>query len=384
MSDQSALPRILLVGATGYIGGTVLHHLITGPDALPSAHTVTLLVRGDDRANKLKQAYGDRVQPILFSSLDDTGPVEEIASQHDIVINAGTGFHPASAVAMVRGLAKGGRQDSKAGHQPWMIHTSGNSNICDAPLTGESHPDRWFTDADPVRVYEFEKAEDERRPYPQRTTELAVLDTDEELGVRAIALQLPDIIGEGSGLFNTSPGVTPLMMQYVLEKGHGFQLGDGTGHVGIVQIDDLADLYVLLVTRILAGRDADLPHGREGILFPCVGLVNWVDMSWGCVEAAFKRGVLPREGGPPTKEVRKIELDDFVAFMSGGLENPLMRHIAEIFAAHWNTVGTAAKKLGWKQTHGLEAMEDDYEAELTAALEGRRQPSLMSTTAQGK
>lgn len=334
---------------------------------------------------RLKETYGNRVQPSLFNNLDDTDAVEEIASQHDIVINAGTGFHAASAVAMVRGLSKRRRQESRsAGQQPWMIHTSGTSNISDSPLTGDSHPDRWFDDADPLKTYEFEKHEEARSPYAQRTTELAVLDTGEETGVKTMSLQLPGILGEGRGLFSTNPEVIQLLMRYVLEHGYGFQLGDGTGQIGIVQVDDVANLYVLLVKRIMDGRDRELPHGRTGIIFPCAGVAKWVDMSWGCVEAAFKRGVLPKEGGPQAKEVRKIELDELAASLSEGSEaSPLIRQIASKFAAHWNAVGTTAKQLGWKQIHGLEALQSDYEEELTAMLEGRRQSHLTAMTAEG-
>lgn len=352
----------------------MLHRLIAGPDALPSEHTVTLLVRGEDRVNKLKQAYGDRVQPILFNTLDDTAAIEEVASQHDLIINAGTGFHTAGAVAMIRGLSKR-RQDN--GYQPWMIHTSGCSNVGDAPLSGQSHPDRWFDDADALNIYEFEKAEDAIRPYAQRTTALAVIDAGEETNVKTISLQPPNIVGEGSGLFGTSPSITQVFVRYVLEQGYGFQLGDGSGQLGFVHVEDLADLYVLLVRRIVEGRGEELPHGKQGIIFPCVGMTTWVDMSWGCLEAAFKKGLLPKEGGPQKKEVRKIDLDELVA---AGVP----RQIAVYFSAHCNTVGTVAKQLGWKHAHGFDAEQEDYETELTAVLDGRRQTHLVALVAEEK
>lgn len=384
MSGQTIAPRILLVGATGFVGGTVLHRLIAGPDALPVGHTVGVLLRGENRALKLKEAYGNRVHPILISSLDDTATVERIASQHDIVINASTGFHE-SAVAMVRGLSKR-HQDDGSNHQPWMIHISGCSNVADAPLSGESHPDRWFNDSDPLSIYEFEKTENETRPYLQRTIELAVLDTGEETGVKTISLQPPNIVGQGSGLFSISPSNTPLLFRFILEKGYGFQLGDGTGSIGFVHVDDLADLYLLLVKRILEGQDEDLPHGRRGIIFPCAesGPVKWTDMLLGCLEAAFKRGLLPKEGGPQAKEVRKIEVDDFLDYMLAGAEaTSLSRFVAGVYAAHCNSIGTVAKQLGWKQTHGLEWLQNDYDHELTAILEGKRQAHMTSIIAEG-
>ncbi|KAJ4422367.1 hypothetical protein N0V82_003021 [Gnomoniopsis sp. IMI 355080] len=376
MSSHHPATRILLVGATGYVGGTVLHRLLTGPNALSKICSITVLVRGEDRATKLGQVYGDRIVTTLFKNLDDTDIVEDIASQHDLIINAGTGFHLSSAVAMVRGLS---RRHRDHGQQQWLIHTAGTSNCCDSPYSGESYPERWFDDADSLTTYEFEKAEDKRVPYPQRTTELAVLDAGEETGVNVISLQIGAIIGEGGGLFSTSPSLVSILMRLVLEKGCGFQFGDGTGQIGFVHVIDLADLYVLLCQRLLRTEDGDLPRGRSGIIFPCVGMIKFMDISRGCVEAAWKRGVLPKDGGPQTKDIRKIDMEEFVSFLG---EGPIIRHVASTFAAHWNTIGTIAKGLGWQPAHSFEAMQKEYDTELVAVLQGKRQCHLHSILAQ--
>ncbi|TDZ38489.1 hypothetical protein C8035_v004796 [Colletotrichum spinosum] len=106
---MSSKPRILLTGATGYVGGTVLHHLLATPSltsVITPSNPVTLPVRAPlDRLAKLTATYGSRVNPVPFTSLDDTAALRTLASQHDIVINAGSGFHPASAEALVQGLA---------------------------------------------------------------------------------------------------------------------------------------------------------------------------------------------------------------------------------------------------------------------------------------
>lgn len=85
-------------------------------------------------------------------------------------------------------------------------------------------------------------------------------------------------------------------MNYVLKTGHGCQIHDGSGQFGYVHVGDLADVYILLLGRILRGEDAVLPHGRAGLIFPCVGMLKWTDMAWGCVEAAVRRGLLRTKG----------------------------------------------------------------------------------------
>lgn len=384
MATPPSTPRILLLGATGYVGGTVLHHLLESTHPLLSKHTISVLIRGPDRIAKLQQVYGDRVAPILFNGLDDIDLIARVASQHDIVINAGTGFHPPSAEAIVRALSQ--RQRDNPGSEtrkPWVIHTSGCSNISDNPLAGDAHPDRWFDDADPAAIYEHERAADAREPYLQRTAELAVLGAGEETGVGALVLQIPAIFGQGGGLFDDSPWLVGVMMRFVLDHGYGFGLGDESGRIGLVHVDDLAQLYVLFVQRILEDGGEGLPSGKRGIVFPCVGMALFTDIARGCVQAAFRKGALPKPDGPQT-EVRSVGVDEVAPYVGGG---ELGRHIASsLWAGHWNTKGTVALKLGWHPTHLKEAFssESHYDAELEAMLAGRRVGKLDSITGQKK
>ena len=386
MADSTSTPRILLLGATGYVGGSVLHHLLEAPHPLLSKVSITVLVRGSDRAAKLRHVYGVRVSPVLFNDLNDVDLIADLASQHDIVVNAGTGFHPTSAEAIVRALSKRQPQAVSGGEarKPWVVHTSGCSNISDDPLAGDDRRDRWFNDADPLAIYEHQKAADARAPYLQRTTELAVLDAGEETGVSAIVLQIPLIYGEGRGLFNTVGAMVPTMIKYVLDTGFGAKLGDGSGCIGVVHIDDLAELYVLIVQRILEDGGKALPSGKGGTIFPCVGIVLLADIAQGCVDAAFRKGVLPKPDGPQVREVREVSVDDLAPYLGGG---ELGRHIAQIgWGGHWNTIGTKAVQLGWRPAHPRDdfLLDDHFDFELEAMLAGKRVINLDKVIGQEK
>jgi thioester reductase-like protein len=65
-SSAKSPPRILLTGATGFIGGSVLTQLLDSPSPTLRSAPITCLIRGADRAAKLKAAYGDRVNPVLY------------------------------------------------------------------------------------------------------------------------------------------------------------------------------------------------------------------------------------------------------------------------------------------------------------------------------
>ncbi|ROT41604.1 hypothetical protein SODALDRAFT_331358 [Sodiomyces alkalinus F11] len=369
-------PKILFLGATGYLGGTLLHRLLASDIASAAALTdpITVLVRGEDRAAKLASKYGPAIKTQTFDSLDETDKIQAIAASHDIVINAGTGFHPGSAEALIRGLGerKASQASSSSPSAPtWMIHTSGVSNIADRPVTGTNLPDLEFSDSDPLAVLAFEEAENKREWYPQRTAELTVLRLSDELGVPAVSLQVPCIFGEGQGLFQDGGVMIPIMMAYVLDRGYGFTLGDGTADVGIVHVQDLADCYIAVLRKVLFEGGKDVPTGRKGggVVYPVPAMRLIDDIARGCLDVTFARGLLPKEGGPTEKELRKISIEEAATTVVG---STLMAEV--VWGAHRKTTGTVAKeKLGWKPVFGgPEAWNKDFEDELDHALSGKR------------
>ncbi|KAK8117377.1 uncharacterized protein PG998_005658 [Apiospora kogelbergensis] len=383
-------PKILLTGATGYVGGTVLHRLLNSSAPSLQHLKVSVLVRGEDRADQLVRAYGaHRVSPILFRDYDETELIEKLASQHDIVINAGSGFHPASAEAMVQGLSQRATATTDANTRPWMLHTSGCSNVSDRPLTGQAFPDREMHDAEGTTVYDFEKSENEREWYPQRAAELAVLGhpASQSSEVGALSIQAPCIFGEGEGLFQRAGLMVPIMMRYVVEKGYGFQLGDGTGVIDYVHVADLADLYVLCVRDVVERAGANLPRGASGIVFPTSGRVYMKDIAQGCLDAAFAAGVLPRRGEadeltmamtPARKFIREVDLHEAATTTAGNLV------VAEVgWAGHRATRGTVAReRLGWQPTRCAEAWARDFGDELRHVVAGKRVVTIDSCIAE--
>lgn len=200
------MTQILLVGATGYVGGTVLSFLFSSPSPTLSNLSIAVLVRRPQQAEKLRAAYGTRIRTVQWLGLHDPDSIEQIAASYDIIINAGTGFVAEGAKAFVGGLARRIGGDHPV---PWLIHTSGCTNLVDLKgNTGE-----WDDGRDGEAVFEFLKALDEKDSYPQRTAEIKVLDTAARKGVQAVSVQAPLIFGEGEGLFNWQGVVVPLVMR---------------------------------------------------------------------------------------------------------------------------------------------------------------------------
>ena len=359
---------ILITGATGYVGGTIIDRIIKSDDALLSDLTLHLLVRTEDAAKKLRDTYGNRIKIILWSGLTDTAFITDIAAKYDIIVNVGSGFIPSGAKAFVEGLAW--RKKASEGAAPWLLNIAGCTNLGDKPLTGKAEPNRVFEDSKSREIYEWEVAQEAVSPYPQRSTEVGVLTLGDALGVNVVSLNTPIIFGEGQGLFNKQGIIIPTSLRYCLTMGHGFKLND-TANFDWVHIEDLADAYILLIKLILGREDRAvgiIPTGRDGILFPAVARVMQTEIFDRCLDVCFDQGALPRDNTPQQKEIRQKTLQEVADEATAG-----MLDMAEQgWAGNKAMSGTVLRGLGWQPKFGVEAWEKDFIDEFVALKEGRR------------
>lgn len=349
-------PQILLTGATGYIGGTILTHLLASP--LTTA-PITCLVRGPDRAATLTSTYGPRVRPVLYAGLDDLAATTATAAHHDLVINTTLGYHVASAQALVRGLAQ---RQAATGRPAWLIHTSGTSNLADQPVSGkwvEEVPGREFDDARDD-VYAYEKEREARQPYLQRTAELAVVDAGLKLGVRTLVVMSPTIYGRGAGLFNTTSIQIPTYIRSVLDRGRGVVVGEGEGVWDHVHVEDLAELYKILVVEVLERGGEGLPTGKRGIIFSGNGRHSWMEVAQAAADACYE------EGKAADRRVESVGLAEGTRFMTSYLPQANEDIVELGLSSNSRTVSSVGRRLGWKPTRGEEAWRQGFRDDLKA------------------
>ncbi|CAG9947182.1 unnamed protein product, partial [Clonostachys rosea f. rosea IK726] len=156
----------------------------------------------------------------------------------------------------------------------------------------------------------------------QSTTEVAVLTQAQETGVQAVSLNTPRIYGRGTGLFNKAGLVIPSGLRYVITRGYGHKVLDTTSF-DLVHVEDLADLYVLLVRAILEREDGGvgfIPSGKNGIIFPAVLRASSIEIMQLCLDAAFEEGMLPREDTPKEKEIRRVTLKQMADEVTFGMQ----------------------------------------------------------------
>jgi nucleoside-diphosphate-sugar epimerase len=210
-------------------------------------------------------------------------------------------------VALIQGLASRAKSTS---HPVHYIHTSGTSNLADQPITGTFLESRIFTDKE--NIYAYQKSREELQVYAQRTTDIAVVETGKEVGVKTTVIMSPTIYGVGTGLFNKLSIQVPNIMRVALKEGQVDVVGEGKGVWDFVHIEDLARLYQLVLEEIAKGEE--VPSGEMGFLFSAAGRYTWLELSKGVADALFKLGALA------TDQVRSMTIEEAAERWAGGVK----------------------------------------------------------------
>lgn len=216
--------KFFITGAAGYIGGSVAQRLLS------DGHDVTGLVRSREKA-ELLQNLG--ITPVI-GSLDDAAVLTAAAQAADAVIHAADADHAASVETLVSALEHSGKL---------LIHTSGSSIVADHAdgafaATIPLSEDDWFAPV-PFR---------ERRIAMNRMVRTAAIDR----GVRSVVIAPAMVYGVGRGLQPDSDQL-PKIIALSRHADAGVYFGEGRNVYSNVQIDDLVDLFALVIEKAPGG-----------------------------------------------------------------------------------------------------------------------------------
>ncbi|RSL89120.1 hypothetical protein CDV31_015945 [Fusarium ambrosium] len=287
-----AVPKILLVGATGFIA----------------------LVREKSQADVLA-AQG--LQSILFKSLDDLDLLERVARDYDIVVRCADGFHRSSGEALIKGL---GQRQMETGKMTYFIRTSGVSGIADRPISGRYIETCELSDKD--SIYAYEQHRETMEGYPSRQADIAIVDAGERANVNTYIIMSPLIYGRGNGLFNTRSMQIPSIIRSAREWGY-------VGYVGNA-------LYELLLAKIVSG--VEIPSGKAGIFFSAAGRHSWRALANSIATAGVKLGLLRSD------EAKEISIEQAAAAWTHGMFD----FVEPGFGSRATTRADLAKELGWE------------------------------------
>jgi nucleoside-diphosphate-sugar epimerase len=231
--------RVLVTGASGYVGGGIVRAL------LAAGHEVDGLAR--DETTRLPEGVRQRK-----GDLTDAASLAAAVDGVDGVIHAGASPDDADGdidLAAVRALL-----DALAGSGRFFIHTSGSW------VVGETGDEPATEDAplDPPRVMAW-------RPRVERL----VCDAAAR-GVRAAIVRPGTVYGRGGGY-------VPMLL--APQDGAVRHFGDGSNRWSVVHVDDLGELYRLAAERAPAGS---IYHGAASA-------VRYRDTAQAAAEAAGAR-----------------------------------------------------------------------------------------------
>ncbi|KAF7154892.1 hypothetical protein CNMCM5623_003150 [Aspergillus felis] len=314
--------RVLLAGATGYIGGSILTGLLQSKNDAFRNLKISALVKGEDKADALKQLG---VQPIVVPDYNNLETIREAARGNDIVINAGFGFNPAFGKALVEGFTE----------------------------------TRIFSDKDDI--YAYEEGRESRVPYPQRTTELTIINTADALNVKAYVVFNPIIYGPGLGTFNKFSFQIPLLIRKSLAHKHAIVVGKGDGIWGHVHIEDLVDLYLLILEKVVVSKRTEIPANKRGIYCSEAGETTFLDISREIGKEGKALGVFE------TDEVRSLSLQE------GAEAIGFNEAVVELaFASNARTKSDRTRELfGWKPKRTVEDFKKSIHEEFSALYQGK-------------
>ena len=207
--------NIFLTGATGYIGSAVA-------DALKKAgHSVTGLARSDEAAGKL------HLKGVASHRGDLTSPASlaAAASALDGVIHTGTtndGHVDQAAIRVMLDALNGSGKPFVYTSGVWVLGDTGDH------IADESAP------LNPTALVAW-------RPAVERM----VLESAQK-GVRAIVIRPALVYGHGGG-------IPADLVKSARENGAARYVGHGENHWPVIDVDDLADLYLRAVERAAPG-----------------------------------------------------------------------------------------------------------------------------------
>ncbi|KAI0633479.1 NAD-P-binding protein [Trametes polyzona] len=287
--------NVLLLGATGYIGGGVLARLLSNSKPL---FNITVLLRDAVKADKLKP-FGVKA---VLGNLDDLETIETLASQADIVFECADADHIKSTKAVLEGLNK---RYQETGKLSTLIHTEQASVLADN-AAGMHPTDTVYNDNDVEQLAKL----DPRQPH--RDVDLAVIAADAEGYVKTYIVLPSTIYGLATGplvdagIMNAQSQQIPALITAGIDRGRAGMVGEGKNIWPNVHIDDVAHLYEVLWNGVVSGKE--IGHGEEGYYFAENGEHKLFDVAK-AIGAALKDLGLADTDEPTT--FTKEELDKY-------------------------------------------------------------------------
>jgi len=253
---MSSLQSIFILGATGYIGGTLLVPLLT---EYPSA-TIVVLVRKPEAGVIVKELAPSRIT-IVQGSHSNLELIQAEAAKADLVINTADCDDVALTKSIIKGL---GDRENKG----ILIHTSGSAVIFDGDLNGvlSSRGQKVWDDTNLEDMHAIPVAA------PHRPVDLEIINSHNEGAVDGHIVCPTLVYGVGTGPVNKRSIQIPKLVEIALRWRAVVHVGEGTNIWGNIHINDLIQLYLAVIKNaIFEHQKATHNDGYQNYFFASSG-----------------------------------------------------------------------------------------------------------------
>ncbi|PMD54419.1 NAD(P)-binding protein [Hyaloscypha bicolor E] len=326
-----AAKKVFITGATGFIGGSVLNKLLEKHPQLE----ITALLRSPSSAFSAKYSSVEGVK----GSFDDFGIIEKAAHEADIVIHTGDISHPGCAKAILSGL-------NKRTEESFLIHLTGTGCISDEreqTWEGKYNPHVWDDVKEINEIYDLPETAQ------HHVIDQWIMDASNEK-LKTVIICPPDIYGQSSTIGNRATFLVPDYVEAIIKHKESFYLGSGENIRGVTHIDDVVDLFLLILAKQLEGRK-ELDYGRQGFYFAVSDGIPWKNAAEKINELGQHQGWLPK--GTKAVSWNESQLAALLPSDPG--------RVLYLWGSNSRAESSRAKKLGWRP-HGpsfWEALPED-------------------------
>ncbi|KAG8766603.1 hypothetical protein FRC12_006765 [Ceratobasidium sp. 428] len=327
-------PRsIFILGATGYVGGTLLVALV---EQYPSLE-IKALVRNPKDA-ELVAAVGPSVA-VVSGSHTDLDLVTTQSSNADVVFQVSDPDDLSLMQAIVAGLKV---RKEKTGEQGILIHTTGTGTIMDEG-TGE------FTDDYPIWDDVDTKAlKSIDITAPHRIVDLEAIKAHDE-GIANVYVICPaTIYGVGTGPVRRTSMQIPKLVEIFQKSRRAEYVSKGTNVWSNIHVQDLARAFLLIfdhAIEVQKSGDTQRPQdGFDNFYFTIAGEHAWGEVVAEIGKSMYKRGLLD---SPEAYSV-SAQKDSVLTLYSG---------------SNSRAYATRLKQLGWvpKEKNIKDSVDEDAE-----------------------
>ena len=354
MSTTAPL-NIVFTGASGYIGGTVLHHLLQS-DIGQRAHIVALVRPTKQNESVIAQLRTNHKNvEVVEGSHQEAELVTKQAAAADVIIHTA---NSADDLPSIQALVAGLSQPLASGRSKrFLIHTSGTGELVDSAKGQYAAPDsEVYSDLD-FKRFDSLPPETYHRDCTQVVFDGARQHSD---AFAAVIVAPPTIYGPGSGYGKKYSQQIPLVITGTLAAKQGRVVGNGSPLWQSVHVADLADLYVAILRGWLSHKVSTVAEGG-GLYFSATGEFAWIDISRGVANELHKRGLLSlTEVRPFTEAEIKDVLGGDVAYIAIGSNSRCKSERAE------------KEGLGWQPKH-INDVLSTIEYDVTQVINSQKQ-----------